>query len=232
MQRRLSTLTLLGFCALALSACSSPGHRSLAHSKTFSPRVNVEKRGDGQRSLTETGRVHLAADQLGLAMELFRDALTAGEAPAPAFNGLGVAYAQLGRADLAKLYFAKAMASDPANPHFAENLARLTRTEAMMQKTALAAAPEPALATASPIQRLSPGEVRIVTAPTASRQQLASTREPAVINRLSRGEVRIATTGPATALPAKSRSPIRIEFASMRRDAATPKSRTITFASR
>lgn len=231
MQRRLSTLTVLSLCALALSACSSLGHRNLAHSKTFSPRVNVEKRSEGQ-SLTETARTHLAADQLGLAVELFRDALANGEAAAPAFNGLGVAYARLGRADLAKLYFTKAMAADPANPRFAENLARLTRTEGLAQKAALAAAVPPAAPRASPMQRLSRGEVRIVTAPEALPQRMASAPKSTVINRMSRGEVRIATTGPATAQPVQVRYPIRIEFASIRRDTTAPKSRTISFASR
>jgi len=45
---------------------------------------------------------------------------------APAANGMGVAYAQVGRYDLAQRFFEQAMSIDPGNVHYAENMSRLT----------------------------------------------------------------------------------------------------------
>jgi tetratricopeptide (TPR) repeat protein len=80
------------------------------------------------QSATAIGRQQLADGQTGLAIESFRRALASGEEVAPALNGMGVAYARLERFDLAQRYFQQAMASDPANPKYGDNLARLMRS--------------------------------------------------------------------------------------------------------
>lgn len=136
----------------------------------------------GGQSATALGRRQLAEGQVGLAIETFRKALAGGEPIAPAVNGLGVAYARIGRFDLAQRYFEQAIASDPVEPKYADNLARLMRSPALamrrdgdMVAAALkAAAPvveakaernaraEPAQ---GQLQRVSRGEVRIATAP-------------------------------------------------------------------
>src|SRR3546814_9961813 len=46
------------------------------------------------------------------------------DSAAEAYNGLGVAYAKLGRADLAERYFKMALSMDGTNPRFAANLDR------------------------------------------------------------------------------------------------------------
>ncbi|HEU4652174.1 MAG TPA: hypothetical protein VFS49_12245 [Croceibacterium sp.] len=73
----------------------------------------------------EAGRVHLARGRPTLAVTAFRQASYDPAHAALAYNGMGVAYAELGRADLARRYFALAVASDPADARFARNLARL-----------------------------------------------------------------------------------------------------------
>lgn len=252
MQFRLAATTLLGTIALALSACSSGANHA-----RFTPRVIGVEQQESALSQTDQGRVHLYAHRTGLAVESFRNALANGEAPAPAYNGLGVAYARLGRPDLAETYFSRAMASDPANPHFAENFARLTRSPAYLAMVSARTAPPPsALAGAirsadaataakpSPMERVSRGEVRIVTngASTANRApaaKLATAAPPprqSAIARVSRGEVRIATAVPSSAQSTTSRYPIRVQFSSARKPAPVapvakqqPRSRIISF---
>lgn len=252
MQFRLAATTLLGTMALALAGCSS----SANHAR-FTPRVTGVEHQESALSQTDQGRVHLYANRTGLALEAFRNALANGEAPAPAYNGLGVAYARLGRPDLAETYFSRAMASDPANPHFAENFARLMRSPAYLAMVSARTAPPPsalaspvrsaeAAATAkpAPMERVSRGEVRIVTnaASSGSRAPAAKLAIPALpprqsaIARVSRGEVRIATTAPTPAQATTSRYPIRVQFALARKPTPAtpdakqqPRSRTIWF---
>lgn len=100
-------------------------------------------------SLTAAGRKQLDSGNLGLAIEAFQQALGRGEPPAPALNGLGVAYARLGRADMADQLFRQAMAEDPANEKYAANLALLAQSQQAIDAAAAAAvrtaeAPAPA----------------------------------------------------------------------------------------
>lgn len=76
-------------------------------------------------SATEQGRTALLAGRDQEAVTLFRVALASGEAPAPARNGLGVAYARLGQFDAAERAFRLAIAADPAKATYATNLDRL-----------------------------------------------------------------------------------------------------------
>lgn len=259
MQFRLAATTLLGTMALALGACSS-----VTNHARFTPRViGVEQQAEGL-SQTNQGRVHLYANRTGLAIEAFRNALANGEAPAPAYNGLGVAYARLGRPDLAESYFSRAVASDPANLHFAENFAKLMRSPAYLAMASVrTASPNSALADSAlansqsagsvqsanaattakpaPMERISRGEVRIVTnaasaANRAPAARLATTATPprqSAIARVSRGEVRITA---AAAAPAPSPYPVRVQFSSARKPAPATarapeptRSRTISF---
>lgn len=109
---------LLGCCA-ALAGCQVAGAPGLSRTGgAVTQRL--------AQSETEQGRAHLRAQRNGLAIEAFNRALVFGEAPAPALNGLGVAYARLGRADLAYRFFSLAASADPASAVYAGNLARLT----------------------------------------------------------------------------------------------------------
>lgn len=75
--------------------------------------------------LTNIARDQLAAGNFGLAIETFRLARGAGEPLAPVLNGLGVAYAHLGRADLAANNFRLAIARDPDEERYRWNLSKL-----------------------------------------------------------------------------------------------------------
>lgn len=138
-------------------------------------------------SATALGRKQLAEGQTGLAIESFQKALGSGEPVAPAVNGLGVAYARLGRFELAWRYFEQAKASDPANPAYADNLARLLRSPALAMRRDGDIARDQAAASARQGATAAPP---------------AATRAPALgqLQRVSRGEVRIATA-PAQSAP-------------------------------
>jgi hypothetical protein len=73
----------------------------------------------------DAGRRHLQANRPAQAVIAFRqasyDVATAGSA----YNGMAIAYAQMGRDDLARRYFTAAMQADPGDERFARNLARL-----------------------------------------------------------------------------------------------------------
>lgn len=138
-------------------------------------------------SATSIGRRQLADGQTGLAIESFQRAMASGEPIAPAVNGLGVAYARLDRFDLAQRYFQQAIAGDPVNTQYADNLARLMRSPALAMRR------DGDIANAA-LQAIAPVQ-------TAARSAQAASAVPAVgrLQRVSRGEVRIATAPPQPA---------------------------------
>lgn len=173
-------------------------------------------------SATAAGRRQLTDGQTGLAIESFQRAMAAGEPIAPAVNGLGVAYARLERFDLAQRYFQQAIASDPANSHYADNLARLMRSPALAARRdgdiarealqAAAAAPVAgkttqaanAAAAVGKLQRVSRGEVRIASAPP---QAAPAAPGQARVDSRFKPLVRISIADPKMSLP---RSSIRV----------------------
>lgn len=79
-----------------------------------------------------TARSRLEDGHLGLAISLFRQAAEADPQSAAAQNGLGVAYAKLGRPDLARSHFEQAAALAPNNLAYGRNLAQLDREEQIL----------------------------------------------------------------------------------------------------
>jgi len=82
---------------------------------------------------TAAGRAALDTGNLGRAIEAFQQAIGTGEPRGPALNGLGVAYARLGRADVADELFRQAMAEDPTRQEFAANLALLEQSQKSLE---------------------------------------------------------------------------------------------------
>jgi tetratricopeptide (TPR) repeat protein len=170
----------------------------------------------------EEGRAHLAAGNPGLAIESFQRVLGSGELVGPAANGIGVAYARIGRADLARRYFNQAIATAPAEPAYLANLERLESSPGMAVATQVTVRPSVAAAVeertvATPtnstprgvrleprnqVVRVSRSEVRIATAPTAGGRSTVSVEElernfqPIVRISLAR-ETRAASTRPS-----------------------------------
>ena len=196
-------------CAMPLGACNSLFGIKFARSAPKAEAVLAAKTGHAEAGpVTQAGRQQLTIGQVGLAIQSFQHALAVGEPVAPAANGLGVAFARLGRFELAAGYFQRAIAADPADARYAQNLGRLTRSPTMLMRrdADLAAA---VLRAEQAAQGGKTGEA------TTART------EPGRMQRVSRGEVRIATVAPQTAplrstrgqLDKRFRPIVRITFA-------------------
>ena len=203
-------------CVL-LGGCSLFAPKHMAQSVRAIDQEQLAKANQARAKMsevTEAGRALLDAGQPGFAIDTFRKALAKGEAPGPALNGLGVAYARIGRQDLAVSYFKQAMVFDPGETRYAMNLERISATASLA--AAMPAQGEPAPAAGEPVSR-----------PAATRPVFAVTSAP-------RAEIRIVTApspAPVSARPARmaaGQSLARIEFAD--RTQAERKSRLVEVA--
>lgn len=141
-------------------------------------------------AVLEEGRAHLRDGNISSAVASFRLAALDPATAAAASNGLGVAYAKLGRPDVADRYFRAAIAMDPTNMRFTANLLRMQRSVMLARRVeagaALAAAEtartrEAALAPEDRVHRVSHGEFRITTGdgPRTAPRMAIQYRKPA-----------------------------------------------------
>lgn len=194
------TIAALALMAL-LSGCQSIFGRSEMPEITMVGVVSP----DARIKALEEGRQALRAGDPGSAIVSLQIAATNSALAADAHNGLGVAYAMIGRGDLAERYFLQAIAERPAEEKYAANLARYYRSReaavARMQAPVADQMPRADLPTENafagqPTERVmlaGPGTVRI-TMPTRT----------AAITRVSRGEVAIQTQPAISAKSANS----------------------------
>lgn len=169
-------------------------------------RIDGSTEAPASGSATAEGRSDLDSGKPGAAVEAFQKALGLGEPIAPAANGMAVAYASLGRYDLARRFFEQAISAQPDDARYAENLARLARAEQLAASRAIATLPlastaavQPAVRTAeasasrpgAQLQRISPREVRLVLnqAPAG-----AGNRQPVYRIRSARNDASAAST--------------------------------------
>lgn len=212
--------------AMPLAGCSSffGLHPFARHVPKPAIRVAQQAAGDAE---TQLGREQLAASAPGAAIEHFRKALSQGEPIAPAVNGLGVAYAMIGREDLARRFFEEARTLDPGNEKYAGNLAMLASRAMTAPASMLAASVAPAPAPSRPIspastltsarlERLSRSEVRIVSGPSLT----APIIRQATANASSEGRtvIRMAAADPRPQVMTKAmlRAPIHTDSAASR----------------
>lgn len=73
----------------------------------------------------EAGRRHLLQHRPGQAITAFRQASYDRATAASAYNGMAIAYTEMGRDDLARRYFMAALQADPTDERVVRNLARL-----------------------------------------------------------------------------------------------------------
>lgn len=202
--------TGLRFTTCLVAAVALSGCQSFVDSLGFGPRkaAETEQLAEvfGNQEL-ERGREALKAGHVMQAIEQFRMAALNEKHAPDAFNGLGVAYARLGRADLAERYFRTAVELDSANPKFAANLARFYETP--LGASALAVREREAAAALAQAQQAAEAEQLAALAPPAAPPSAVTVERPAVqVARGSNREVRVAaapaTTAPATARPVRA----------------------------
>jgi hypothetical protein len=174
-------------------------------------------------ALVAAGRQSLERQHYGLAISQFRAALQGSETSAAAHNGLAIAYASLGRVDLARRHFELAMAHAPGDESYRRNFARLAGAEAPRgaagaASMALAEAGQPTQAAPAPNSVVSvvPGVSMLRTAGTQGAATLAVVRRTfgtmltstrPLLQRIGLSQVRLHTAGAVIAAPAEVRGP-------------------------
>ena len=194
--------TSIRIATIALTAFSLSGCQSFTSALGFGPkdggaRAEASQSVFGSEEL-ERGRQALKAGYPANAIQQFRLAALDDKSAPDAFNGLGVAYAKLGRADLAERYFQMAVSLDGTNPKYVANLQRFydsplgnsARALAMREKETEAKLAS--LAASAEQQGLldDAGEV-------APRSAAVSAKPAALLTRTSKREI-ILRTAPAS----------------------------------
>jgi len=194
---RLATkLALTAAIGVSLSGCQALFGPHTAHVKSAEGAQLASGEAETNPALDQ-GRQLLRAGRIAQAIEVLRVAQRDPESMADASNALGVAYAKLGRHDLADRYFRMAVAMAPGEARFAANMLRLQRDYDLAQRRneeaaqiALRAEEEKRIADAraeaaasGKIQRVSRGQVAIrtqalpgATAPQVSVTAMADAR--------------------------------------------------------
>lgn len=141
------------------------------------------------------GQEQMRQGNISAAVASFRIAALDPDARADANNGLGIAYAKLGRADLADRYFRTAALLDPTNTKYLANLARLQSAEYFAMQARDEAATPKIVDLAPPASPATPATPATFAAAfeTPVTEHVSITKAPnARLVRISRGEVRIS----------------------------------------
>ena len=183
-------------CTAALISLS--GCESFVSALGFGPK-DAPKRADASMPFgsteLENGRMALKAGYPGNAIQQFRMAALNPDTAGDAYNGLGVAYAKLGRADLAERYFNMALSMDGNNPRYAANLQRFYNSPLGSSARALAMREKEAEAQIEKLARITEEQGMLEAEPQQAERRGAVTLErPEVrVVRSSNNELRLAS---------------------------------------
>ncbi|MEZ5681359.1 MAG: tetratricopeptide repeat protein [Erythrobacter sp.] len=173
MEKRTLNFATVAIAAVMVAGCQSSPLAGWTFKKQDSGRMAANPTVDGL-IVMEEGRQYLRQGNISKAVASFQLARLDKSTAAAANNGLAVAYAKLGRPDLAERYFRTAAMLDPAETKYVANLLRLQgnvmlahRADTVRQLAMAGPAPEATSAPrgdAAPVHRVSHGEFRITTA--------------------------------------------------------------------
>lgn len=207
--RKAIAATAIVVASLGLSGCQSLFGPSTV-SRAAPQDIDM---GDYFEGRLAVGRYYLEKGLTTQAITSFRQASYDPRFAGEAYNGMAIAYDQLGRSDLAHRYFNMAVAAAPGDDRFSRNLARLeNRTpvlpDAMPQTQQVELAemdlPElPAIGADQP-EMEKRGPITIGAMPATGITIASRSSGDAV--RASKAEVRVA---PAAAAPANAPAPVR-----------------------
>lgn len=173
---KVAKLAIVAVTAVSLGGCQSFPLTSWMFRDSQPDRPADEQLASNPTGALEEGRASLRDGNLAAAVASFRIAQLDRSTRADASNGLGIAYAKLGRDDLAERYFQAAILADPENTKYVANLLRLQQQTMLARRSSA----DEALAAA-----------RIAPAPQSHSADAALLADN--VERVSRGEVRIST---------------------------------------
>lgn len=212
--KTVAKMMLCGVAALGLGGCQS-----------FLADLGLAKRGASNASVAadstrlELGRTALKAGAPGTAIYHFERAVLDPQQAPEAYNGMGVAYAQLGREDLAERFFNAALMLRPNDERIARNLDRLYNSNIGSTRRAMASKEKEANAVLAQAEAdaVAKGLVDAGTGNVEKRGAIEIDRRRGNVQRASRQEVVISGASPAakvaparTARTVGSRSQVRI----------------------
>lgn len=178
-----STIAMTLAIGVSLSGCQALFGPRAAHLNAAENRQMADA-PEAVHPALDQGRQLLKAGRTAQAIELLRVAQRDPSSMADASNGLGVAYARLGRHDLADRYFRMALALEPGDARFAANMLRLQRDHKLA------------------VRRNEEAALLAQRAEEQRQAALARRVEPGQIERLSRGQVHVQTkTAPERLAP-------------------------------
>ena len=193
--------------ALALGGC-----QSFVNAFGFGPKPesNSEQLAEvfGSEEI-QNGRLALEQGNVAAAIQQFRLAALNETHAADAFNGLGVSYARLGRADLAERYFQAAVKVDPSDPKYAANLSRFYQSPLGNSARALAMREAEAQALLAQAEKTAVEEGLIE--PQVDDRGVVAISAPASaeVKRISSNEVAISSAAPEETQTPEPRQPVR-----------------------
>lgn len=221
---KVGTIASVMLCLVMTTGCGS---------MDFGSRPKVQQQADMSAYFKDRladGREHLEAGRPTKAIEAFRQASYDPAVAPEAFNGMAVAYSQLGRDDVARELFVRAVDLDPTDQRFARNLAKVDERIMLAQQVTLSeitpvdtAETDPAAGAvaAAPIVSPRTGTMRVARAKEVFIRTLPVAETPRAIVAGRKPEGAIVRSALITVTP-KSRSayPVRIELTSPRKGAA------------
>ncbi len=126
--KKVVAVILVSVCSMMLGGCQTISSAISPGGFTASSEMTDVDMSDYFLARLHAGRQHIRRGRLAQAVTAFRQASYDPARAGEAFNGMGVAYAQLGRADLARLHFRLAINAEPENARYQRNVARLELT--------------------------------------------------------------------------------------------------------
>jgi tetratricopeptide (TPR) repeat protein len=211
----------LAFAAitLGLGGCSSIFHNSKHSARGVSdPSMDQANLADYFAGRIALGKQMLDAKNYGGALATFRQARFDPRYAAEAYNGMGVAYARLGREDLAERFFATALQQEPTNAKFAANVQRIhARSEQAHELQLAASANRQALELAklTTVQVMKTDRATLRVAPTNAQLVRVSSHEFRLVDQATIPRKTLASsTAPRSDSAHEPSHPAHVSFAS------------------
>lgn len=197
--RSITSLSLTLLLCTLLAACASERLFDLRGVA----RLNGENLGQEGQSF-ERGKALLNKQSYGLAIAAFEQALADAGPSIHAYNGLGIAYSELGRAELGLRYFELALQLDPADASTLNNIGNAARRRGeteLARRYLERASAHASAATQGRIERnltalarLAPDPlIRLVATDPDAQPVIAARPAPVLVERIDEQRVRLIT---------------------------------------